>query len=538
MPQQDAGGTGSGSDRQSVKGWAQQWAELDEQLKSGAIPETVLNNDGVQVPNLEYEEAKKRRRELADKIVGLVETKDHLWDVAVRFGFNEDLLDSRVGSSGGTENSGGVTNDSGGGDGTGSGGGGKGQGNADASTRRQARDNRLLGTLGKEFRLVKTPNGMYVAEYVYRIQGEVIRVGVKLGKSEEDLRRFGLKPSDAKDVSKEQAKRIQNIGWAGELAPNIRKGDKSVFKSLSRYLTNQYGGQAILNDDEVMAVVIANSMLGWSAGEFENRLRQTSWYQSTNEHQRMWTTQWSQQERDELTSSTLQDVVNFLESNYGRDWTKYIEGGMDTANKWAKQIASGRWGAPDRGFDFWSEKRFDHAKTIENTPAWIAWNKEQEQINADLNRPEDMLERLREEAMYYLGQANGKPLVDRDTLKGWATDLISGVRSDADWQRFLRQQMRALHPYFDENVAFTDQASSYKSMAESLTGTSLTWDDPLMMKIQGTDPEGKPTGQAMALYDYAQWIRDNDPRFWQNPQTESKGLGFLSELSFRMSGVR
>ena len=378
---------------------------------------------------------------------------------------------------------------------------------------------------------------MYVNEYVYKIGGETVRVGIKLGKNPDRLSRYGLKASDAKVLTKAQSKRIKSIGWADELAPHIRKGDKHVLKSLTRYLRNQYGGQAILEDDEVMSVVIANSMFGWSAGEFENKLRNTSWYKNTNAYQREWVTTVSPKEKRERTSSTFQEVINALEDNYGRDWVKYVEGGMSKAREWAETIASGKWGTPDQGLAFWAERQFDKAKLIEGTPAWITEQQEQEATRAYNNRPEDMFETLRSQAMNYLGQTRGKPLIDRETLMGWATDLVTETRSDADWQQFLRRQMRQLHPYFDENLSFTEQASPYKSIAESIVGTTLTWDDEMFMQIAGTDDKGKSTGQARSLHDFAQYVRDNDPRFWDNPQTEEKARAFGQELLSIMGGV-
>lgn len=398
--------------------------------------------------------------------------------------------------------------------------------------RATARDNRLLGEKGTHYDLIRGPNGSYVVRYKYKIDGETVSVGLRIKRDE--LQKYGFKESEAKEFSKEQLKKVKNIGWVDMLAPHIRKGDANVFKSLTRYLRNQYGGQPILENDEVMATVIANSMFGWSTGEFENKLRQTNWYQRTNEYQRQWQTVTSPEEQKEALARTTQLVENALEDHYGLDWQKYVKPG--SVKRIAEKVASGEWGTPDEGLAFWGEKQFDRAAGIEGTPAWMARQMEAEEARRFTNRPEDKFEELRSLTMSYLGQRNGKPLVDRDTLQTWATNIVAGVNSDGDFEQFLRQQMRHLHPYFDENLSFTEQASSYKSTAESVLGTDLTWDDKLLMKIANVDPDGKPTGTAMPLYDYEQWIRDNDPRFWDNPATTEKGRGFASELMSLMTG--
>ena len=480
-------------------------------------------------------------REINKRITRLLNNhpkNEKLWDEAEGSGFNIEKAESKQDTtSSGGDGGGDTTTGGGGGGATTGGGGGTGGGGNKSGLAGMAKDNRLLGDLGKTFTLVKGPKGTYVAKYRFKVDGQIIDIGIRLGKAGQ-LERYGLKPADAKELTSAQMKRIKRIGNADELAPHMKRGDDDVFDSLVRYLENQYEGQPILRNKGVMAKIIANSMFGWSAGEFENQLRNTSWYKNTNDWQRNWQTVTSEKEKKETIASTRQQVINALESHYGFDYLKFVDGGVDQINRWAEQIARGRWGTPDEGFKFWSEKQFDKAAKLEGTPAWIENQKQAEAINAFNNRPEDMFERLRSQSMDYLGQVKGKPLVPRDTLMGWATDLVTGTKSEGDWQQFLRQQMRNLHPHFDENQSFTSQAGAYKSTAENLFGTTLTWDDPLMKRIAATDENGKLLGTPTPLHEFEQYIRDNDQRFWDNPDTESKGLGFLSELNFRMTGAR
>lgn len=425
--------------------------------------------------------------------------------------------------------------------GAGSGGGGGGGAQNQPRMRAQARDNRLLGEEGKEFDLVRGPKGTFVAAYTYKIDGHEVVVGIRLGNDPDKLARYGLRARDAKDLTREQMRRIKNIGHADALAPHIRRGDGDVFDALVRSLETQYEGQPILRHKDVMAKVIARSMFGWTDPEFENQIKTTRWYDKTEPYQREWQTTMSDKQKKNQINRTLETVVNRLEDLYGLTWTQHVEGGMKQARTWAEKIASGAWGTPDVGLGFWEDRTFDKAAKIDGTPAWLQQQSEQEQINAQLNRPEDVFEQLRSEALGYLGQdADDTPRIDRGTLKRWATDLVSGAKSDGDWRGFLRQQMKTLFPYFDPNVAYQDQAAPFKSIAERINGDVLDWSDPLLKDFAATDENGKATGNPMSLRDYELMLRDpeRNPRAYkEGTPLFDEGMNVLSRVLYKMRGV-
>lgn len=535
MPQTGGDGTsGTYGPKDRLAELISDWQDLQEEIREFR----EFNQDN---PDFQYTDQLKRlRRRLerkTDRIDQLLGNNPNLVEWASKHGYGQGGSDT--GNSPETydddkNKGGGNGRNQQGSDAGGTRGGSGGSGGANA--RRQARDNRLLDG-GK---LVRGPKGTYSNVYTYKVDGETFRVAVKLGK-EGALAKYGLKASDARQLNKQQMKRIQNIGHADELAPHMKKGDKHALKSLTRYLNNQYEGQSILNDDEVMSVIIANSMFGWSPGEFENQLRNTKWWRNTEEYQRNWQTTMSPKARKNAINSTLENVVNELEDNYGVGWIKHVEGGMKKAREWAERIASGVWGTPDAGMEFWRNKMFDRAAKIEGTPAWIMEQQEQEQIREYNNRPEDVFEQLRSESMHYLGQVDGKPLIDRGTLMGWATDIATERRSEGDWQKFLRQQMKTLHPYFDENVAFKEQASPYLSVYESIMGTPGDWDNKLFRNFQAFDDTGKPRqGDAMNLHEFELMLRDptkNPDAYQEGTSLYDEGMNMLSGVLARMRGV-
>lgn len=537
MPQTGGDGTsGNYGPKDRLADLISDWQDLQEEIRE-------FREFNQENPDFQYTDQLKRLKRQLERKTGridqLLNNNPNLVEWASNHGYGQGGSDT--GQSPDTYDEGKDKNKnkdrpsgtSGGGD-PGGGGGGKTGG---ANARGQARDNRLLDG----YKLVRGPKGTYVAVYTYKIDGETVRVGVKLGKGDDALRKYGEKASNAKQLTKAQLKRIKNIGNADELAPQMKKGDKHALKSLTRYLNNQYEGQSILNDDEVMSVIIANSMFGWSAGEFENQLRNTKWWKNTEEYQRNWQTTTSPKARKNAINRTLETVVNELEDNYGLGWAKHVDGGVKQAREWAEKIASGIWGEPGAGLEFWRNKMFDRAAKVEGTPAWIMEQSEQEQIREFNNRPEDMFERLRSEAMNYLGQQNGKPLLDRGTLMKWATDIVTEKRSEGDWQGFLRQQLKRLHPYFDENVAFTDQAAPYKSVYESLMGTTADWDNRYLRQFHSFDEKGQPVrDQAMSLYDFELSLRDpdnNPDAYKQGTQVYEEGMARFGDLLNKTLGV-
>lgn len=555
MPRQGGGGGGQWTLKELIQEWKKVNRQIDtaEQRAEEIGPGSVVTGTGLTIRQL-----KERRRNFAERIVGRVGNDPDKYERAVELGFNENLLRPPGGQDTGDITEGATT--------PGAGGGGGGQvgpprGDEDrdrdrdrdkapgrdkdkdldpsattAANRGQRADNRLLGDKGKHYDLVRGPKGSYAVRYKFKIKGEAVTIGLRI--RENELRKYGFQPRDAKSLTRAQMGRIKNIGRVDWLAPHMRRGDGNILKSLTRSLEFQYGGQPILRNDEVMATIIANSMFGWNAGEFDNQLRQTKWFKNTNAYQRDWATRVAAKEKKDIIRSTMEKVVNHLEDVYGFGWTRHVDGGMRKAREWAENIASGKLGEPSMGFDTWSERTFDRAAEIEGTNAWISNEQEREEKRKWMNRPEEMFERVRGDALSWLGyDKRDTPRLDRDSLQAWANDLVSGTKSEGDWQNFLRGQMKRLYPYFDANLSFQEQASPYKSIAERLLGDVLDWGDPLLRDFAKLDDNRKATGDAMSLHDFERRIR-GDEKYWKEGTAMwDEGMNIVRALEQTMLGV-
>lgn len=170
---------------------------------------------------------------------------------------------------------------------------------------------------------------------------------------------------------------------------------------------------------------------------------------------------------------------------------------------------------------------------MEGTPAWMAGEQELEAQRAFLNRPEDMLEQIKQQALFWLGP-RGVP--DDATLQRWATDLVSQVKSDADWQQFLQNQAQALYPWLGPNEGWQDRAASYKQIVESTWGSPIGWDHEILSHLGQADANGGFTGSAMPFDEFEKLVRSK-PEFWHGPVARQEGVDLVRYFNEIFRGV-
>ena len=173
------------------------------------------------------------------------------------------------------------------------------------------------------------------------------------------------------------------------------------------------------------------------------------------------------------------------------------------------------------------------ARKIEGTLAWADWFGAGKSAADAVNAPEDMFERIRAEYISWLGP-KAKPR--EETLKTWAAELVSGVKSEGDWTQFLRTQSQALHPWLGIDEKWSDAAATYQGIASSLLGQEIGMDDDLLGDLMMKKQDGTPVNQRMSAYDFEKKVRSTD-RFWgsRNADLEGQGLTELLEKKFGLS---
>jgi hypothetical protein len=394
--------------------------------------------------------------------------------------------------------------------------------------------NMLPGVKGKDYRFVKGPNGkVYV---VYRVKigpNRYVRMSWTIPK--EDYKAFGVKP-DA--VSRIGRRAFKHLNWFGEAGENVARGrtggELHPFQKFIRDLHEQHRGASWLKDAQFMRAMLMGEMEGWSAGELENVLKKTKWYQSRTDAQRRWALEMGKADRQASLESTMRQVQDALGDIYGEgaDWTQ--EYNEKELKRISQNIASGKWGDPSEGFQLWFSNATSRAEKVEGTAAWIAAQQEAEAQRAFMNRPEDIREQIRQEAFEWLGP-QGVP--DEEALIKWSEDLASENRSDGDWQSFIQGQAKALFPWLGPQERWMDRAGSYKRILEEQFGTAIGWDDPLLGQLGAVDETGGFTGEAVSWDQFTKLARQDD-RFWQSDLGKKEGFEIFSLLNETFRGVR
>ena len=542
MPEAAKGPAGPTPPAERLEGIIERWKRLAQRAKD------LKDRANITIPPYDeaFEELVDRREEARDRVIDFVERHPKLREKAVALGFKADLLPGVEGEGWEQTRPPGSNSSGTGAQGEQS---GSGDSSLDAATERQnevkeglggtQRDdgpppngNRLLpGVKGQDFYVGILAGGDRLAIYHIKVGNNVVQLAVRIEKDK--LARYGIGENDGRRLTAAQAKKIEEIGFAEELQPFFRGEDKNPFRALSRMVRRSYQGTELLEEDEVLGLILAQHVFGWSDAEFQNQLRMSEWYGSTNEYQRHWKLEMKKGDRQAAIQETREKVYDALETMYGRDWVTHIKGGVKTAQQWAKDIASGRWGTsgnPERGFAYWASQQEDRARKIEGTPAFIANAQDLEAQRRYMNRPEDMYEQIRAQAIQALGY---RGLPDDSTLRHWAKRLAyaTGERgSEGDWARYLRRQKKALYPYLDDDENWMDRAAAYKRAAEEEYGQILSWEDPLLHDFTARDDTGKRIrDEAMSLHDFTLKVR-KDNRYATSQPAIASAQSFANGL--------
>lgn len=369
----------------------------------------------------------------------------------------------------------------------------------------------------------------YVVYSVTLPNGQKLKLSWKV--KAEDMEAHGIEEGAGRRITKSQFKALNFFGTTDEIQ---RRGlDEHPFQKFLKSLQEIYGPVSWLRNKEYMATLLMGYAEKWEPAELEQRLRRTDWYQNRSAYQRQWEQTFTKADREDSLKTWNARVEDELRNLYGL--VGWRDAGItgEQMQAWTRKIASGVWGDPDEAFRTWAMEQRQKAEKLEGTQAWIERQAEEEAQRAFLNRPEDMFERIRAEAVQWLGPM-GRP--DQETLKRWAEDLVSERKSDGDWQQFLRRQAQALYPFLDPDEPWQDRASAYKSIAEQTWGSPIEWNDPILRSLGATDPNGAPTGSGLSFDDFERAVRTDD-RFWGSNRARDEGFGLVSYLNETFNGV-
>jgi len=395
----------------------------------------------------------------------------------------------------------------------------------------QIQNDFLPGKKGTDFHYVKYGDRVYVVYRVKLPNGKYVNMSWRI--EQKDQKALGVEPGRIQSIGGAAFRALNFFGDASELA----MGGKDVhpFQQYLSKLRELHGSVSWMQDKEFMSVMLMGFAENWTAAELQQRLTRTKWYKGRTDQQRTWELETNPAQRKSQINTWGARLTDALDDIYGPG-VSYKDSGIDPKqiNQWAEQIASGKFGSPEDGFAVWMQGERNKASKIEGTTAWTERQQEVESQRAFMNRPEDVFEQIRSEAMQWLGPA-GVP--DRQTLRRWSEDLVSEKASDGDWQKFLRKQAVSLYPWLGPDERWEDRASSYKRIIEDELGTSVGFDHKLLGTIGGMDANGVPSGAALSYDDFARAVRSTD-EWWSGSKAKEEGFDLFNELNNVFGGIQ
>ena len=397
----------------------------------------------------------------------------------------------------------------------------------------------LPGKLGVDYQLVQR-NGQYYVVYSVAVKGPSGKRTIQLawGVSKEQAKTLGLSLGKARQLTAGEWKNVQNFGPVTEILDKGLEGEHPL-QTYMRKLYDLFGRKASwVQDKEVLEIYLMAWAEGWSDADLYSALKRTNWYQTRTDAQRTWemdTTRAQKKKNIELLTTRLKnDIMDLWGPTF--DWTKIGISNSQIA-KMAEDIASGKYGDPEAGYEIVMDDLKREAEKVEGTNAWIDYQQSIQDQNDFLNEPENMLWNITQQALQWLGPSSkDSPLLSQGTLEQWAKDLVSGAKSDADWQTFLQQTAQTLYPWLPANTPWQQAVDPYRALAEQVWGRPVPWESPVLQKLTRMDANGTSTGTLMDFGDWETLLR-GEPEFWTGPVAEDEGWEFLARLDNIFHGV-
>ena len=564
MPKEGVGGGGSGAGiggsagsegqgpRAKLIGLINRWKGLRDEIrdlneridrarKSDDSPlVNAVSPDVIREWERELRGLQKRRASVVNDIRYVVGRHPNLREMAVDNGFRADLFlddvnDERGGvepnDDRGTGNDGAPGSGTGGGTsgtgGTGGGGGGGGGGSASA----HLEGDLLPGERGRHYKLVRFDGETWVV-FSKRFHGVNIKGAWRIKPG--DMEKHGFEEGAGRQITRDEFERLQVFGTTDEIVRR-RGGNKDPFEKFFDDLSDSYPeGASILRNRESLGVLLSGFLEGQDQSLIEARLRKTEWYQNRTSYEREWEMVRTEEEREQILKRTSGNIRLALDELFGTvNWRKHVD--EKDVDNFALKIASGRWDEPGQAFEFLTQRLRKRAERIEGTAAWMERQQREAEQRQFGQRPDEVFEQLRSDAIQWLGY-DGKP--DEATLRAWAEDLAFSRKPEAAWKQYLRQTKKQLYRYLDPDTPFMDFASAYKSRAEEILGTQVSWQDPLLKNFVAKDETGKPIDggkTAMDMWDFERRVRKDD-RFYTSRVGEEEGFRLYNLLDNTFTG--
>lgn len=567
-----------GETRSELRELIQKWKNADDAIKGGGLDneEQVDVDESSRYKGMTQEQrVREQRKHLAEQIFDLLERHPGFADEAERFGFTHKQFDpgryekgerynplkpgggtptpgpsptpyrdetatgtqgppsgqtgavkdhSGQGGGGGSQGTGtqgppsggkDEEEDDGGDGGQGAGhGGGTGHGHGGGSNA-----DRLPGKLGKDYEVRTGPGGQVYVVYKSGKERDSWTVPQDL------LDHYGISKRDAKPATKADIKRWNHFG---DITQVKLQSDRHPYDSWVEEMADRFGiAKGLIKDPQVMRVFRQAHFEKWDAQRLLGRLEQTDYYTERTQAEIEWATRTNEAQKKAMVAGVETRLMEHMQNEFGGvNWREHFS--QDELNGIALKVAKGSIGWDEASALHFITKK---ARQIEGSTAWVNF---QQETHAYTNAFEDKFAQLRDDSFNWLGP---NAALDKDTLRQRARNLVAGIDSQPDWDKYLREQRAAMHPYItDPNTKWTDFASPYRASIERILGQPTNWDDSLLSDLSAVKNDGtRDRATAMSLYDFEDFVRHSDRFRYSQAGVESADK-LLSVLDSTFNG--
>lgn len=291
---------------------------------------------------------------------------------------------------------------------------------------------------------------------------------------------------------------IQGEPWHVEMASAKKGGavpaaQPAPAKPVEKKTAQDYGfAQAFFNSDKELKKLLADTLAnGWTPERFQAELKNTRWYKTHTEAQRQWI---ALNTSDHSTAKRQVDIKMKEIGDLARAMGAELSG-LEIHDLAVNVLYKGLTDPEVKAL----------------VSSHIEANKKGQFAGA-AGATQTSLKALA--AQYGITMTQGQQ-------ERWIKDMASGMKTDNDFQVWLREQSKILYPnlagVIDKGLSVDDVAGNYtQRMAQILELDPTQIDfakDPLIQKaLQYRDPNGKGDGMPMPLWQFEAELR-SDPRW-------------------------
>lgn len=290
---------------------------------------------------------------------------------------------------------------------------------------------------------------------------------------------------------------------------------------------------AFLDVPELAALIERGVKELWSPQTFQAQVQGTAWWRDTNQRQQTWLTKSPAQREAEIEEAASYAVAQWQQI-YGSAWLakhpEFADPKGGEARRYGEMMASGQW--TRQYFDVLTRT---HAIADPEADEYVREQQRREELARARKRPEEIAEELWQQARgdYFVR-------ISKEAAKEWATGIMNGTRSYAEYADYLRQTASQQFPFFKDSIEngvkpgvlfdpyLSIAAEEYGTSREAVIANDKLWGQLMVhASAKGTKTEMPSTA------DWLSYVRAQ-PEFERSMKGQKFGLSLAASFGRAM----